>query len=102
VDTGLGVPLRLVSAPTQMENEFFIFKQLLSLIYLQLTGAAGYFVTLIMDYQLIMVILVFFLALIYTGRMVYKSMSSESGCASNCGKCAADFSEIKLPGSKNP
>lgn len=85
-----------------MKNEFFILKQLLVLIYLQLTCAARYFVTLDMDYQLIMVILVFLLALIYMGRMVYKSMSGKSGCASNCGKCAADFSEIKLPGSKNP
>ena len=84
-----------------MESEFFIFKQLLSLIYPQLTCAAGYFVTLDMDYQLIMVILVFLLALIYVGRMIYKSMSGKSGCASNCGKCAADFSEIKLPDSKN-
>jgi hypothetical protein len=50
-----------------------------------------------MDLQLILVILVFLLAIIYIGRMVYKSMTSKKGCASNCGKCAADFSELKLP-----
>ncbi|MFA6944833.1 MAG: FeoB-associated Cys-rich membrane protein [Pedobacter sp.] len=50
-----------------------------------------------MDVQLIMVILVFLLALIYMGRMVYKSMTSKKGCASNCGKCTADFSGVKAP-----
>jgi hypothetical protein len=49
------------------------------------------------DIQLILVILVFLLAIIYLGRMVYKSMTSKKGCASNCGKCAADFSELKFP-----
>ncbi len=50
-----------------------------------------------MDYQLILVILLFIIAIIYIGRMVYKSMTSKKGCASNCGKCAADFSEVKIP-----
>ncbi|HQS52217.1 MAG TPA: FeoB-associated Cys-rich membrane protein [Daejeonella sp.] len=52
-----------------------------------------------MDYQLILVILLFILAIIYMGRMVYKSMNSKKGCASNCGKCAADFSGVKIPDS---
>jgi bacterioferritin-associated ferredoxin len=49
-----------------------------------------------MDLQLIFVILLFILALIYLGRMVYKSVNNEKGCASNCGKCAADFSDVKI------
>jgi len=49
------------------------------------------------DIQLILVILLFLLAIIFIGRMVYKSMTNKEGCASNCGKCAADFSEIKFP-----
>ncbi|MDP3469206.1 MAG: FeoB-associated Cys-rich membrane protein [Daejeonella sp.] len=52
-----------------------------------------------MDYQLILVILLFILAIIYMSRMVYKSMNSKKGCASNCGKCAADFTELKIPDS---
>ncbi len=53
-----------------------------------------------MDLQLILVLLLFLLALIYMARLMYKSMNSKKGCASNCGKCAADFSEVKIPGSK--
>jgi hypothetical protein len=49
------------------------------------------------DIQLILVILVFVLAVIYIARMAYKNMTSKKGCASNCGKCAADFSELKFP-----
>jgi bacterioferritin-associated ferredoxin len=49
-----------------------------------------------MDIQLILVILVFILAIFYTVRMVYRSMNSKKGCASNCGKCSADFSEVKI------
>jgi len=54
-----------------------------------------------MDYQLIMVIFFFVLAIIYVVRMFYNSMNSKKGCASNCGKCAADFSEIKIPETKS-
>lgn len=53
-----------------------------------------------MDFQLIMVLILFVLAVLYAGRIVYKSMNSKKGCASNCGKCAADFSEVKIPDSK--
>jgi hypothetical protein len=49
------------------------------------------------DLQFILVILVFLLAIIYIGRMVYKSISNKKGCASNCGKCAVDFSGLKFP-----
>ena len=54
-----------------------------------------------MDLQLILVILLFVLASLYAGRLVYKSLINKKGCASNCGKCAADFSEMKLPESKS-
>ena len=50
-----------------------------------------------MDLQLILVILLFVLAIVYAGRLVYKSLINKKGCASNCGKCADDFSEMKLP-----
>jgi bacterioferritin-associated ferredoxin len=50
-----------------------------------------------MDYQLFSVIIVFALALFYLGRMAYNGLKSKSGCASNCGKCAADFSVVKAP-----
>ena len=50
-----------------------------------------------MDLQLILVILLFVLAIVYAGRLVYKSLINKKGCASNCGKCAADFTEMKLP-----
>ena len=54
-----------------------------------------------MDLQLILVMILFVLAIIYAGRLVYKSMINKKGCASNCGKCAADFSEMKIPESKS-
>lgn len=54
-----------------------------------------------MDLQLTLVLLLFLLALIYIARLMYKSMNSKKGCASNCGKCGADFSDIKIPGPKS-
>jgi len=48
-----------------------------------------------MDIQLILVLVVFLLAVLYLGRMFYRSLNSKKGCASNCGKCSADFSNIK-------
>ncbi|MGB4774133.1 MAG: FeoB-associated Cys-rich membrane protein [Daejeonella sp.] len=51
----------------------------------------------IMDLQLVLVLLLFFIALFYIGRLIYRNVSSNRGCASNCGKCSADFSNIKLP-----
>lgn len=50
-----------------------------------------------MDVQTVLVLVVFTLAIFSLGRMIYRSLTSKKGCASNCGKCAADFSEIKLP-----
>ena len=47
-----------------------------------------------MDIQTILVIILFLAALLYVGRIVYKSVSPKSnGCASNC-KCGVDFSNM--------
>ena len=48
-----------------------------------------------------MVIILFVLAILYAGRIIYKSIINKKECASNCGKCAADFSEMKIPESKS-
>jgi hypothetical protein len=34
-------------------------------------------------------------ALIYLGRIVYKSFKAENSCASGCGKCAESAQKIK-------
>jgi hypothetical protein len=49
-----------------------------------------------MNFQLIIVILLFAAAVFYVGRMVYKSLMAKSGCGSNC-KCGVDFSKIESP-----
>ena len=54
-----------------------------------------------MDIQLVIVIALFAAALAYVGWMIYKSLSSSKGCASNCGKCGVDFSQVKLPETKS-
>ncbi len=46
-----------------------------------------------MNFQLAIVIVLFIAALYYVGRMLYKSVSAEKGCGSNC-KCGVDFSNI--------
>ncbi|ACU06247.1 MULTISPECIES: FeoB-associated Cys-rich membrane protein [Pedobacter] len=49
-----------------------------------------------MDIQTILVALLFAAALFYVGRIIYRAVSSKSGgCASNCGKCGVDFSNIE-------
>jgi hypothetical protein len=53
-----------------------------------------------MDVQVILVFLIFSLAVFSLGRMIYRSLSSKKACASNCGKCSADFSTIKIPEAK--
>jgi hypothetical protein len=48
-----------------------------------------------MDFQFIAVIIIFLAALFYVGRMVYRSISPKGdGCATGCGKCAANFDHI--------
>jgi bacterioferritin-associated ferredoxin len=54
-----------------------------------------------MGIQEILLAAIFILALLFLGRMVYRSLNSDKGCASNCGKCGADFSKIKIPEKKN-
>jgi hypothetical protein len=51
-----------------------------------------------MDIQFILMIVIFASALFYVGRMIYRSVSPKSdGCASGCGKCAANFDNIAPP-----
>jgi len=51
-----------------------------------------------MDMQLILVIVLFIAALAYIVRMVYRALSPKNkGCASGCGKCAANFNDIAPP-----
>jgi FeoB-associated Cys-rich membrane protein len=45
--------------------------------------------------QSILVIALFAAALFYVGRLIYKNFTAKSGCASGCGKCAIDFSQIE-------
>ncbi|MDF3079069.1 MAG: hypothetical protein K0S09_2958 [Sphingobacteriaceae bacterium] len=47
-----------------------------------------------MQVQTILVALLFVAALAYVGRSLYKTLKSKKGCASNCGKCGVDFSNI--------
>ena len=50
-----------------------------------------------MGIQEIILIAIFAFALFYIGRVVYRSLKADKGCASNCGKCGADFSNMKKP-----
>jgi hypothetical protein len=46
--------------------------------------------------QQIIIGLLFTAALIYVGRLIYKSFQAKSGCATGCGKCGAvDFEKIE-------
>jgi hypothetical protein len=46
-----------------------------------------------MNFQIIVVILLFATALYYVGRLVYRSLTAKKSCGSNC-KCGVDFSNI--------
>jgi len=51
-----------------------------------------------MDIQFILMIIIFLAALFYVGRMIYRSVSPKGdGCATGCGKCAANFDNIPQP-----
>lgn len=51
-----------------------------------------------MDIQFILMIIIFAGALFYVCRMIYRSIAPKSdGCASGCGKCAANFDHITEP-----
>ncbi|HEY9048373.1 MAG TPA: FeoB-associated Cys-rich membrane protein [Ohtaekwangia sp.] len=49
--------------------------------------------------QNVIVALVFALALVYIGRMLYRNFKAKSACESGCGKCGAtsslDFAKIE-------
>lgn len=44
--------------------------------------------------QNILVLLLFLGAVLYVGRMIYRSFESRSGCSQGCAKCAVDFDKI--------
>lgn len=50
-----------------------------------------------MGVQEILLAAIFIFALVYLGRMMYRNLKADKGCASGCGKCGADFSKIKVP-----
>ncbi|HEX3387139.1 MAG TPA: FeoB-associated Cys-rich membrane protein [Mucilaginibacter sp.] len=52
-----------------------------------------------MNFQLIIVILLFACALAYVGRSIYKSLTAQKSCGENC-KCGVDFSNIDPPKAK--
>ncbi|MEJ6982532.1 FeoB-associated Cys-rich membrane protein [Pedobacter sp. P351] len=49
-----------------------------------------------MGVQEVLVILLFTIALVYVGRIVYKNLQSKNGCSSGCGKCGVDFSDVRI------
>ena len=49
-----------------------------------------------MNIQEIIVILIFIAALVYLGRLVYRSFTTDAGCPKGCGSCSAvDFRKIE-------
>ena len=49
-----------------------------------------------MNIQLIIVLLLFVAAIVYVGRILYKTLTAKKGCGENC-KCGVDFSNIESP-----
>lgn len=46
--------------------------------------------------QEIIVVLIFIAALVYLGRLVYRSFTTDAGCPKGCGSCSAvDFKKIE-------
>lgn len=53
-----------------------------------------------MDFQTILLVVSFIAAVIYVGRIIYRAIAPKNnGCATGCGKCAANFDHI--PTTKN-
>ncbi len=48
-----------------------------------------------MDFQLVIVILIFLAAVFYVARLIYNSLTVKKSCGSNC-KCGVDFSNINV------
>lgn len=47
-----------------------------------------------MNFQVVIVIMLFAAAIFYVGRLFYKNLFTKKGCGSNC-KCGVDFSAIE-------
>jgi hypothetical protein len=46
--------------------------------------------------QQIIIVILFLAAVVYLGRLVYKSFQAKSGCATGCGKCGVvDFAKLE-------
>lgn len=45
--------------------------------------------------QHLIIILLFFAALVYLGFLIYRSFRSRRGCSSGCGSCGVDFNKIQ-------
>jgi flagellar basal body-associated protein FliL len=48
-----------------------------------------------MNFQIVIIILLFLAAVFYVVRMIYNSVTSKKSCGSNC-KCGVDFSQAKV------
>jgi hypothetical protein len=47
-------------------------------------------------FQSILVGLIFLVAVLYVGRLIFRSFRADSSCASGCGKCGAvDFKKLE-------
>jgi hypothetical protein len=47
-------------------------------------------------FQSILVGLIFIAAVLYIGRLIFRSFRADSACSSGCGKCAAiDFKKLE-------
>jgi hypothetical protein len=44
--------------------------------------------------QSLIIFVLFAASFSYVARLIYKSFTAKSGCASGCGKCGVDFSKI--------
>ena len=47
-----------------------------------------------MNFQVIIVAVLFAAAVFYVGRLLYKNMFAKKSCGSNC-KCGVDFSNVE-------
>jgi len=54
-----------------------------------------------MGVQEVLVAALFAFAVFYVGRMIYRTLKSDKGCASGCGKCGVDFSNVQPDKQKN-
>ena len=51
-----------------------------------------------MNIQFILMMIFFAAALFYVGRIIYRSVAPKGGgCATGCGKCPANFTNLPAP-----